>query len=106
MVTVINENTQATTASEVDLDSSLLNRTFILWLDLSAMQAADQYRFRVYKKARSAGAELKCAEQTFTGVQDPVQGCLVPISSPYGIRITVQRLAGADRSVGWSLESL
>lgn len=106
MVAVISENTQATTATEDDLVSSLLNRSFILWLDLSAMQAADQYRFRAYKQVISAGAELKCAEQVFTGVQDPAAVCLVPIGSPYGIRCTIQRLAGADRSVGWSLASL
>lgn len=84
-------------------DDSLLE----VWIDLSAMIAGDQYAVRLYEKVAGTGATQRRAnEWVFTGAQaNPI----VVIQAGYvahGWDVTVIRLAGSDRSIGWSLRKI
>lgn len=106
MPTVVSSGTTVTDGTEQTLATPILNRAYVLWLDLVLLQSADIVRVRANRKVLSSGTERKAAEQVFTGVQDPPLVCLVPVSFPYGGSFTLQRTGGTDRSIPWSLESL
>lgn len=106
MPTVVAAGTITTDGTEQTLSTPILDRAYVLWLDLVLLQAADTVRVRASRKVLSSGTVRKAAEQSFSGVQDPELACLVPLAFPYGGTFTIQRTAGTDRAIPWSLESL
>lgn len=106
MPTVETSGTISTTAGEQTIVSTILNRSFVLWLDLNAMGSGDTFRVRMKRKVLAGGTIRECAYQDFTGAQSPPVQAVVPVAFPYGGDFTIQRTAGSDRSVPWSLESL
>lgn len=70
-------------------------------IDFAAMVAGDQYRIRVYETI-NAGSQLVIFEAVVTGVQPG------PYVTPVfyvgnGWNVTVQRTAGSDRTIKWSI---
>lgn len=106
MPTQVDSGSTLTDGTEQTLSSPLLNRSYVLWLDLNALQLGDAVRVRAKRKVLVSGTIRKCAEQVFSGVQDPPVTCLVPVSFPFGGEFSIQRTAGTDRTIPWSLESL
>lgn len=106
MPSVESSGTITTTAGEQTIVSSIANRSFVLWIDMSLLQAADTIVIKAKRKVLSGGTIRIVAQQTFAGVQDPPNQSLVPIACPYGADFTIQRTAGTDRNIPWSLESL
>lgn len=76
-----------------------------VFLDLSALQPGDQYQLRVYEKVQSAGSQLVIYEAVITGAMAPtyVFPSLVLL---HGWDVTVKKLAGTDRSIGWSIRKV
>lgn len=76
------------------------------WIDFGAMIAGDQYRVRFYEKVNGTGAtQRQLLEAVLTGAQ------AAPWVSPamfmaHGWDVTVLKLAGTDRSIGWSLRKI
>ena len=87
------------TAKTDQTDDSILQA----WIDFGAMASGDQYRVRVYEKVNGAGATQRVIiESILTGAQSS------PFVSPAlmvgeGWEVSVTKLAGTDRSIGWSL---
>lgn len=106
MPTVVDAGTITTDGSEQTLSSPILNRSYVLWLDFNALTGADSMRIRAKRKVLSSGTVRKFAEQVYTSTQDPPVQCLVPVALFYGGEFTIQRIAGSDRAIPWSLESL
>lgn len=75
-----------------------------LWLDLNALASGDQYRLRLYRKATSGGT-LRVAEVwDFIGAPaTPIFGSETFIVR-HGWDFTLQKIAGTDRSILWSIE--
>jgi hypothetical protein len=73
------------------------------WIDFANMAAGDQYRVRIYEKVNGAGAtQRQIMEAILTGAQAG------PWVSPalmvgHGWEVSVTKLTGTDRSIGWSL---
>lgn len=76
-----------------------------VFLDLSAMQAGDQYQLRVYEKVQAIGSQLLVYEAIITGgmAATYVFPSLVLL---HGWDVTVKKLAGTDRSIGWSIRKV
>lgn len=76
-----------------------------VFLDLSAMTVTEQYQIKVYEKCYSAGSKLVIYESIVTGTSAPtwVSPSLVLL---YGWDVTVKKLAGTDRTIGWSIRQV
>lgn len=106
MPTVEGSGTITTTASEDTIITTILNRSYVLWLDLNALVGGDIVVVRAKRKVLSGGTIRECAEQRFSGAQDPPVVAMVPLDLPHGGDFTIQRTGGVDRAIPWSLESL
>lgn len=71
-------------------------------LDLSAMVAGDSYDIKFYEKADGTNARVfySC---TRTGVQTNPNWVSPAFVVGNGWEVSVDRTAGSDRSIGWSL---
>lgn len=106
MPTVVDSGTINTDGTEQTLASPIFNRSYVLWLDFNAMQATETMVIRSKRKVLASGSVREFSSQTFEGVQSPPIQCLVPVSLPTGGTFTIERTAGTDRAIPWSLESL
>lgn len=105
MPTVEDSGTITTSASEQTLTSITANKTLMLWLDLVNLQAGDTVVVRCKRTVLSGGTARTIITQTYSGVQDPPVVCSPPFTAPHGATFTIQRTAGSDRSIPWSVES-
>lgn len=106
MPTVVASGTLTTDGTEQTLTSQILNRSYVLWLDFTQLSGADKVRVRAKRKVLSSGTIRECAYQDFEGAIDPPVQCLTPLAFYYGGDFTLQRTAGTDNDIPWSLESL
>lgn len=77
-----------------------------VWLDLSALQAGDQFRCRLYEKVMSTGAQRLTEEWVFSGAQSKPGWVMPSVIVLHGWDVTLQRTAGANRSIEWSLRKI
>ena len=71
------------------------------WIDFFAMVAGDEYIWRLKEKI-NAGTQRLVAHGTLVGVQTTL--VVVPaVRLTDGWEVTVQRVAGADRTIAWAL---
>jgi hypothetical protein len=77
------------------------------WIDFGAMAEGDQYRVRIYEKVNGSGATQRqvIPEVILTGAQ---AGPLVlpTLFVAHGWEVSVTKLAGTDRTIGWSLRKV
>lgn len=97
------EHSMTTDTAGPDLTTT--DGIFQIWVDVSAMTAGDQYQIRIYEKVTSGGSQLKVFESVLTGVQPG------PFVSPslillHGWDATLDKLAGTDRALTWSIRSV
>lgn len=76
---------------------------FQVFLDLSAMVAGDQYELRIYEKVQSAGTTRVVYYASFVGVQAFPHVVLPSLVLMHGWDVTLDRTAGADRTIAWSI---
>jgi hypothetical protein len=76
------------------------------WIDFGAMIAGDEYEWKVYEKVAGSGATQRViATGRLLGAQaSPVVTPTLVVGE--GWDVTVKRIAGADRSIGWSLRKV
>jgi hypothetical protein len=78
-----------------------------VWIDFANMIAGDQYRVRLYEKVNGSGAtQRQAGEWILTGAQSPPVFVLPSMFLAHGWDVTVTRLAGSDRTIGWSLRKV
>lgn len=102
--------TQATTASEVTLGSDIItNRVCIVLTDHNAQPASGSVTLKAKVPALSGGA-VQTIFQTSTTVGVLVDPEIIqvsaPLSAPHQFRATIQRIAGADHNVQYTICSL
>ena len=73
-----------------------------VFIDASNMAAGDEYRIKILEKVRSAGTQRTIYTVTLDGVQT------TPFVTPslvlmHGWDVTMQKLAGTDRGIAWSI---
>ena len=76
-----------------------------VFLDLSAMTAAETYRIRIYEKCRSVSTKRLIYESVIVGTSAPlwVSPSLLLM---HGWDVTLQRLVGTDRTLEWSIRQV
>ena len=79
---------------------------FQCWIDLSAMVAGDVYTFRAYEKVQSAGTVRRFMALTLDGVQVDPHFVTPSFIFMHGWDFTLQRTAGTDRSIAWSIRQV
>lgn len=76
-----------------------------LILDLSAMAAGDEYRFRVYDKV-NAGTARVIYENSLFGAQANPHFAFPALIVGEGWDATGLKVAGTDRAIAWSLRKI
>lgn len=77
------------------------------WIDFGAMAAGDEYRVRVYEKVNGTGAtQRQVSNHYLSGTQSEPAFVLPSLILANGWDITVTKIAGTDRSIGWSLRKV
>jgi hypothetical protein len=86
--------------------SQTTDGVYQVFIDFGAMVAGDQYRVRLYEKTDSGGTQRLVEEWILTGAQSKPMFVIPSMILGEGWDVTVLRLAGADRSIRWSLRSI
>ena len=73
------------------------------FIDFGALAAGDQYRIRLYEKYDAAGTQRLVEEWIVTGSQSKPLFVLPSFVLGEGWDVTVTKLAGTDRTIGWSI---
>lgn len=79
---------------------------FQFWIDFAAMAAGDQYSIKLYEKCDSAGTQRLAEEWILTGAQGKPIFPTASFILGEGWDLTVQKLAGTDRSIAWSIRRI
>lgn len=76
------------------------------FVDVSALQAADDYRLRIYEKARAADTQRLLYDVPLEGVQSLTLWPSPVLTLSRGWDITLAKVAGTDRAISWSVRRL
>ncbi len=79
---------------------------FELSLDLANLAAGDSVVLRIKKKVLSSGTQRLVRDVVFVGAQDEPVYVHPSITLRHGWDITLQKLAGTDRTIAWSIERI
>jgi hypothetical protein len=93
-------NDSTTIATQTD---DGLYQTFI---DLSNMASGDTYVIRVREKVYGAATQRVCQSWTLTGAQSDPIWVSPHLQLMHGWDITIQKTAGTDRSIAWSIRKV
>ena len=76
-----------------------------VFIDTGNMAAGDQFRIKIYEKVTSGGSqrEIYAAVLTGTMTDNCVSRSLILL---HGWDVTIQKLAGTDRSFAWSIRQV
>lgn len=76
-----------------------------VWFDTGALAIGDQFRLRVYERVTSGGAQRIAYEAILTGAM--ADSWVFPsLMLMHGWDVTIQKLAGTDRSIAWSIRQV
>lgn len=74
-------------------------------IDFNALAAGDQYRVRIYEKARSADTQRRILEAYVTGAQSDPIWTHPTLQLMHGWDVTLQKITGTDRTITWSIRT-
>jgi len=63
----------------------------------------DFTRVRTYYRETSGGGYIKRGDKTFAGVQDPLSKEIILRENRYGIKVTIEKTAGANKAYIWEV---
>lgn len=105
-----NSATIGTTAFSLPNNSTTLtpitvDGVYQVFIDLAAMTVAEQYEIVVVERVTSGGAQREIFKAVITGAQAAswVSPSLILL---HGWDVQVRKLAGTDRSIGWSIRQV
>ena len=90
----------STTLTPITVDG-----VYQVFLDLAAMTTTEQYEIKVLERVTSGGAQREVFRAVVNGTSAPawVSPSLILL---HGWDVTVRKLAGTDRSIGWSIRQV
>ncbi len=101
MVSSLSDGSTLITTTETELFAAITTLKYhSIWIFLDPMLVGDEYKIRVYVKDASGGTERGYTESVFIDVQSPPGVYLPPILMDY-FRVTIQKIAGTDRTFKW-----
>ena len=77
-----------------------------VFLDLNALAAGDAYTFTVYEKVASAGTQRVLWRSYFRDAQTEPHWVSPSILVTHGWDVTLDRTAGTDRTIAWSIRTV
>lgn len=93
----------ATDTSYDTADAQTTDGVYQVFIDFNALAVGDQYQIRVYEKVLSSSTQRCVEEWTING---PLS-CPVWVSPSlilmHGWDITIDKIAGTDRAIDWSI---
>jgi len=114
-ITALYENSASISTTEYSLPNNTTyaagsvktdDLVFQCFIDLANMIAGDQYRIRLYEKVTSGGTVRIIEEWIVTGLQSKPAFPLPSFVFMHGWDVTMTRLAGTDRTIGWSIRAV
>jgi hypothetical protein len=75
-----------------------------VWIDFGAMAAGDEYEWRLYEKVNAGTQRLVQVGRVMGAQSSPL--VLPTLILGDGWDVTVKKIAGTDRSIGWSLRKV
>ena len=112
-ITALYENSASISTTEYSLPNNSITLTpktddgvFQVFLDLNAMIAGDQYELKIYEKVQSAGTQRLVETMVYTGAQSKPHNPIPSMIFMHGWDVTMKRLAGTDRTIGWSIRQV
>lgn len=94
------------TSGSTTLASQAAAGIYQLFLDLSALAAGDSYVVRVREKVTAAEAQQVIEAVTVSGPQATPVLAMPALLLMRGFDFTVQKLAGTDRALAWSIRQV
>jgi hypothetical protein len=76
------------------------------FIDLNAMASGDVYVIRIYEKCYGAATQRVVQSWTLSGAQSDPIWVSPHLQLMHGWDITMQRTAGSDRSIAWSIRKV
>ena len=98
------EHSLTTDTAGPDVDTT--DGIFQCFLDLSALAAGDQFVLNLYEKVTSGGTQRLVESWYFTGVQGSPNFVTPAMILLHGWDFTLDKLAGTDRAITWSIRSV
>lgn len=112
-ITALYENSATISTTEYSLPNNSTTLTpktddgvFQVFIDLANMVAGDQYQIKAYEKVTAAGSQREVFSAIVTGAQSAPAWVSPSLIFLHGWDITVKKLAGTDRSIGWSVRQV
>jgi hypothetical protein len=112
-ITALYENSASISTTEYSLtnnSTSIAAKTddgvFQCFLDLNALASGDEYELRIYEKVQSAGTQRIVYRSYFVGAQSEPHFVTPSLVLMHGWDITLDKLAGTDRTIGWSIRQV
>lgn len=96
----------ATLDTEHTLDTITDPGSFVLNVDLNAMQAADTVLLRVKLMTRSGGTTRLHQVQSFTNAQTELIAISNPVANVHELVFTLEQTDGTGRAYPWSIFQL
>lgn len=112
-VTELHAGTEAVTTDEWSLTSDTTtiqtqtsDNVVQAWIDLSAMARGDSFRIRGYEKVQSAGTQRAVFSHVVQNQQSDPLYVSPAMMVMHGWDFTLEKLAGTDRTITWSVKAL
>lgn len=77
-----------------------------IFIDLNALAAGDQYELKIYEKVTSGGTQRLVATYNFVGAQGNPIWVSPSLIFLHGWDVTLDKIAGTDRSIAWSIRQV
>jgi hypothetical protein len=109
MATALYENSASISSTEYSLTNNSTTLTaktedgpLQVWLDLNAVALGDSYLLRVYEKVQSGGTQ-RLVDSWILGPQAKPVWVSPALIMMHGWEVSLQKLAGTDRTIPWSI---
>jgi len=89
-----------TTTTEQSICDITADQQFATWIFTNNLQSGDSVRVKVYIKDDNTTTLRLYGEQDIEGAQTKT-AFLIPITSAKQYKVTIQKIAGIDRSFSW-----
>jgi hypothetical protein len=94
------------TGSTASIQAQTADGLYAPWIDMSALARGDLYRLRAYEKVESGGTQREVEEWNIRHQQTAPLITIPPLMLLHGWDFTLQRLAGTDRTITWSVKGV
>lgn len=93
-------------SASTTLSAQTTDGIYQLFLDLNALTATEEYRFRIYEKTRSADTQRVVEEVIISGVQSEPIYVTPALLLMHGWTYTLRKNQGTDRTINWSIRQV